>query len=459
MNSQSVPTHIVIFTDENDDNEGLLADAMGLKNAQEVSTGTESGTRVLKAERKVASRTRPEGIVEMELYDGLGVAGADLVPSQAAALRRHDRVIQVIENAYRSRPRPTDRKLLGANALDLTQPGLSPPAGALPGDPLSAYILGMKAALDELARAATLYGSGVVTPAAAGGVGGEIGWPLRMIGLTGAEHEPSGKGVRVAVLDTGIDVDHPDLVSKVDLVNTVKCFVPNETVDDRDGHGTHCAGVIAGPRTPGSGARFSVAPDAELLVGKVLGPTGGYDSWILRGVAWAITQRARVISLSLGSQPEPNGYPAQYEIAAARALAQGTVMVAASGNDSARPTHVRPVSVPANCPSVYSVGAVGQGGRIATFSNEKVNSHPGAEVDFVAPGVDIFSTYLGGTYAYLSGTSMATPHVAGLVALYFEAFPELGAGGIVGKMKADCSPITPPQTYGSGLVRFDPVAS
>ncbi|MFG1478522.1 S8 family serine peptidase [Xanthobacter sp. V4C-4] len=455
MNTQNVPTHIVVFADEADDHEQLLADAMGIKSAQEVPAGTEAGTRLLKAERKTSSRVRPDGIVEMELYAGLGVAGADLAPTQAASLRRNDRVIQVVENTYRSRPRPTVRKLLGPQGLEL------PPAPAmpLPTDPLAAYILGMKAALDNIARAVAQQGppfnpAMAANLAVAANGGGELGWPLTMMGLNGAPAEPTGKGIRVALLDTGIDVDHPDLAAKVDLTETTKCFVPNETVDDSDGHGTHCAGVIAGPHTPTSGPRFGVAPDAELLVGKVLGPTGGFDTWILRGLAWAVAQRARVVSLSLGSVPDPNGYPSQYETAATRALAQGTIVVAASGNDSARPTHVRPVTVPANCPSIFAVGAVGRGGRIAAFSNERVNAHPGAEIDFVAPGVEVLSTYLNGSYALLSGTSMATPHVAGLAALYMEAFPHLNAAAIVSHMKSRSSPIAPQETYGSGLVRL-----
>lgn len=167
-----------------------------------------------------------------------------------------------------------------------------------------------------------------------------------------------------------------------------------------------------------------------------------------------MTQGAQIISLSLGSAPDSSSFAEQYETPARRALDRGTVIFAATGNDSQRPTFVRPVSVPANCPSVYAVGSVSQSCRVSSYSNEQMHNYAGANVDFVAPGDDVYSSYVAGGYAILSGTSMATPHVAGLAALYLEAQPHLSGRALVDMMKAQCTPLFPAATYGCGLAQM-----
>lgn len=447
MNQPSIPSHIVIFSDPNDDNEALLVDTLGAANTAEVATPS-GGTRVLKPARASMNRG-PDRAPDIELYNQLGMAGVDLAPDRIQTLQRSDRVVKVLENSYRNRPRPVSRQNIGLGPAGAPLSPLRPLPTELPSDPVQAFLLGMKSTLDQVMSVA-MPSVGPVHPS---GVHGEVSWPLRMLGIRGQAGEPTGKGVKIALLDTGIDTDHPDLAHKIRVGDNAMSFVPNQTVDDTDGHGTHCAGILAGSATPSGGVRYSVAPDAELLIGRVLGPTGGYDSWILRGIAWAISRGAHIISLSLGSTPDGTTFAEQYETPARRALDRGTLFFAATGNDSQRPTFVRPVAVPANCPSICSVGAVSENSRVASYSNEQVHSYSGADVDFVAPGDEVYSSYLGGGYATLSGTSMATPHVAALAALFLQVNPGRSGRSLVDLMKAQCTPLYPHETYGSGLVQ------
>lgn len=234
----------------------------------------------------------------------------------------------------------------------------------------------------------------------------------------------TGQGVRVAVLDTGIDLTHPDLRSRI---TATRSFIIGQGVEDGNGHGTHTAGTACGPLQPRSLPRYACATGADLLVGKVLGNSGrGTDSGILAGIQWALDERADIISMSLGS-PVASGqnYSAVFEQVGRRAMARGTLIVAAAGNDSRRTRgSVQPVSHPANCPSIMAVGAVDRNLTPADFSNGAVNTN-GGKVDIVAPGVDIRSSWPGGTYRNLDGTSMAAPHVAGIAALWAQTDPAL----------------------------------
>ncbi|MFE0654764.1 S8 family serine peptidase, partial [Streptomyces sp. NPDC059534] len=154
----------------------------------------------------------------------------------------------------------------------------------------------------------------------------------------------------MAVLDTGVDTDHSDLAGRIEATAS---FVPGESVEDGNGHGTHCIGTSAGPASPRQGPRYGVACDARILAAKVLSNAGsGTDGQILAGIAWAVAQGARVISLSLGAPVRPGElFPQTYEIlGSARPRARGTVVVAAAGNDSGRPPRIEPVSRPANAP-------------------------------------------------------------------------------------------------------------
>ncbi len=237
----------------------------------------------------------------------------------------------------------------------------------------------------------------------------------------------TGAGARIAVLDTGLALDHPDFSKRANLVS--ESFVEGEAVDDGNGHGSHCCGVVAGPAKPSAGPRFGVAPGAELYVGKVLANSGsGTDGDILAGLDWAVAAGCHVVSMSLGAAVDPNEpFSRVFETVARRALRQGTVIVAAAGNDSRRSRGmIAPVSHPANCPSIIAVGAVDRLEKPGDFSNGTVGSV--GQIDLAAPGVDVRSIWSGQTpYRAVSGTSMATPHVAGVAALLVETFSPTGA--------------------------------
>jgi subtilisin family serine protease len=262
----------------------------------------------------------------------------------------------------------------------------------------------------------------------------------------------TGRDVKIAVLDTGVDTDHPDLVGRIEA--TVS-FVPGESVEDVNGHGTHCIGTAAGPANPQQGPRYGVACDARILAVKVLSNAGtGSDGQILAGMAWAVSRGARVISMSLGGQVQPGElFPQTYEILAQRALERGTVIVAAAGNDSVRPPSIRPVGRPANCPSILAVAALDRAITTSVFSNGGINGQ-GGEINIAAPGRDVRSAAPGGGYQNLSGTSMATPHVAGVVALLAQANPNASAADLMASLKAGAFPLPQPvRDVGAGLLQ------
>ncbi|MFD0498250.1 MULTISPECIES: S8 family peptidase [Streptomyces violaceusniger group] len=262
----------------------------------------------------------------------------------------------------------------------------------------------------------------------------------------------TGSGVKIAVLDTGVDTDHPDLTG---CVEATASFVSGASVEDGHGHGTHCVGTVAGPAKPGHAPRYGVAGEARVLVGKVLSDQGvGSDGEILAGMAWAVAQGARVVSMSLGAPVEPGElFPQTYENVARRALRRGTVIVAAAGNESRRPGFVAPVGRPANCPSILAVAALGKDLGTAFFSCGAING-AGGEVNIAAPGVDIFSAAPDGTYQTMSGTSMATPHAAGVATLLAQAHPDASAADLSTRLLSGAHPLAQPGAdIGAGLLQ------
>lgn len=229
-------------------------------------------------------------------------------------------------------------------------------------------------------------------------------WSLGDYGIPAIWKATLGQGVRVAVLDTGIDGAHPDLAG---AVLDVRDFTRSPFgARDRQGHGTWCCGLIAA-RRDGHGLS-GIAPKCQLLVGKVLDDGGsGLDPWIADGIAWAVAQGAHLISLSLGS-PAPSPAIAAACLAAESA---GVLVVCAAGNEGQRAGGRTNVNYPARYASTLAVSAVDRQGVLAEFSSR------GPEVDLAAPGVDMLSTFLDRKYARLSGTSMACPFVAGVAAL------------------------------------------
>lgn len=260
-------------------------------------------------------------------------------------------------------------------------------------------------------------------------------WGVRAVGAPDSPFD--GTGIIVSVLDTGIDSAHPAFQG-VDLVQ--RNFT-TEGDHDVNGHGTHCAGTIFGQDV--GGLRIGVARNVErALIGKVLGAGGGSSATIARAIQWSVDEGAHVISMSLGIDfpgfvrrlVEVHGldidpatsialeaYRANVNlfseladfVRAGSSFMQGTVIVAASGNEADRPAFEIAVAPPAAGTGIVAVGALQEGPAglsVADFSNTQVN--------ISGPGVGVVSAFPGGGLQSLSGTSMATPHIAGVAALW-----------------------------------------
>ena len=229
----------------------------------------------------------------------------------------------------------------------------------------------------------------------------------------------TGSGMKVAVLDTGMDLQHPDFAGR-SIVS--QSFVPGEDVQDGFGHGTHCIGTACGFKDQ-NGRRYGIAHKSTIYVGKVLSNAGsGAGTWILAGMEWAIANGCQVISMSLGNtNPNPS---LAYETVGRRALQNGCLIVAAAGNNGPTGT----VGQPANSPSIMAVAAVDNCLQVPTFSATS-DLVRGTKVDIAAPGVKVYSSLPvdKGRYDAWNGTSMATPHVAGIAALYAESTGKRGA--------------------------------
>ena len=219
-----------------------------------------------------------------------------------------------------------------------------------------------------------------------------------------------GKDMVIAVLDTGCDVNHPCLK---DRIIGVKNFTSgaDDDVHDSHGHGTHVSGIIAGNRL--EQGVTGVAPESKLLIIKVLGDNGdGSTMNVVNGVNYAISQKVDVINLSLGGkQNEP-----LLKMAIEKAVSQGISVVVASGNNGDGNALTDEIMYPAYYQEVIEVGAINFADSVAQFSNSN------AELDVCCYGVEITSTYPNDNYARCSGTSQATPHVSGALALLKEKF-------------------------------------
>lgn len=247
----------------------------------------------------------------------------------------------------------------------------------------------------------------------------------------------SGAGIRVAVLDTGLDLGHPDFAGRTIVSAT---FV-GQPVQDLHGHGTHTIGTATGPKSPpGSTPRYGIAHRAPIFVGKVLSNSGsGATAGVLAGINWAIANRAVVISMSLGSQAPVQ---AAYTAAGAAALAKGCLIIAAAGNSASN------TGSPANSPTIMAVASLDANLHPSAFSNF-------GKIEISAPGRDVFSSVPRPTrYGIKSGTSMATPHVAGCAALWAETSQTLRGILLWRKLIATARHLPfPVARVGAGLVQ------
>jgi len=248
----------------------------------------------------------------------------------------------------------------------------------------------------------------------------------------------SGLGIKVAVLDTGMFLPHPDFIGRPIISRS---FIAGQSVMDGNGHGTHCIGTACGTKTPpGIIQRYGIGWRATIFAGKVLSNSGsGSTATVLAGMNWAIANRCQVISMSLGAQTPVQ---AAYTAAGQAALNNGCLIIAAAGNSAA------PTGAPANSPTIMSVAALNPNRTPANFSNF-------GKVEIAAPGVGVFSSWLmPQRYNTISGTSMATPHVAGCAALWAQTSPNIRGMNLWRKLTATARPLPfVPARVGAGLVQ------
>jgi subtilisin family serine protease len=247
-----------------------------------------------------------------------------------------------------------------------------------------------------------------------------------LIATKAAASRSTGQGINVAVLDTGLFLAHPDFVGR-SIVS--RSFIPGVvSANDGHGHGTHCTGTACGALRPVLGPRYGIAHQANIFIGKVLSDQGsGSDGGILAAIDWAVANRCQVISMSLGADvPTTTTF---YETAGQRALNAGSLIVAAAGNNANRPAgNFGFVGRPANSRTFMSVGALDGNLRMGSFSARDTARAAGTAVDIAAPGVAVYSSWPMPTrYRTINGTSMATPHVAGIAALWAQASGARGA--------------------------------
>ncbi|GAA4719715.1 S8 family peptidase [Brevibacillus fulvus] len=246
---------------------------------------------------------------------------------------------------------------------------------------------------------------------------------IQMMGTPYLWTDNEGEGSVIAILDTGIDRNHPDLRSNIiDGRNFTTDYNSDPAnYEDNHYHGTHVAGIIAA--VANQSGIVGVAPRAKLFIGKVLTGQGyGEDEWITNAIEYCIDwtgpngEKISVINMSLGG-PD---YNPNLHAAIQRATENNIAVIVAAGNEGDGSSATEEISYPAYLPEVIAVGAVDYAQKVAYFSNTN------RQIDVAAPGVNILSCYPRGTYAILSGTSMASPHVAGFAALlrgkFFERF-------------------------------------
>ncbi|MBM7784836.1 S8 family peptidase [Tenggerimyces flavus] len=262
----------------------------------------------------------------------------------------------------------------------------------------------------------------------------------------------TGKGTKVAVLDSGVDDSHPDLAGQVVAAANFTDGEPG----DQDGHGTHVASTIAS-----RGERYrGVAPDAKLLAGKVCESGFCRESAILAGMNWAAEQNADVVNLSLGGADRPGTDPLEQAIDTL-SEEHGTLFVVAAGNWPGCTSPRAGVTSPATADAALAVGAVDKADHLADFSCTGPRIGDGAlKPDLTAPGVDIVAAEAGtGGHISASGTSMATPHVAGAAAILVQQHPDWTAAELKAALMGAAEPNAELTPFQQGTGRLDVAAA
>lgn len=259
-----------------------------------------------------------------------------------------------------------------------------------------------------------------------------IPWGVRHIRAPEAWSKTTGLGVRIGVIDTGIDYEHPDLRHSIERgVNLIYPTIP--PIDD-NGHGTHIAGTIAAAnRLHGM---IGVAPRASVYPVKAFDDNGtAYVSDIILGIDWCVRNRMHIVNMSFGMQNRSSAL-----LQAVQGASQsGVIVVASSGNDG----RSRDIDYPARYGDTIAVGATNESGRVAPFTNRS------AAIDIYAPGDKIVSAWLDGKYREMSGTSMATSHVSGAIALLLAHKPRLSAARVKALVKQSALPLKGARSAGA----------
>ncbi len=274
-----------------------------------------------------------------------------------------------------------------------------------------------------------------------------------------------GDGVKVAVLDTGADRSHPDLAGRI---SKTEDFSGSSGTGDVFGHGTHVASIVGGSGAASGGTRKGVAPAADLLIGKVLGDDGfGTESQVIAGMEWAAAQGAKVVNMSLGSDEASDGTDAMSLALNELSRTTGTLFVAAAGNSGENGEIT--VGSPGAADAALTVGAVDRDDSLAAFSSRGPRAGDGAvKPDVTAPGVGIVAARASGTtmgdpvdryYTAASGTSMATPHVAGAAALVAQRHPGWTGSQIKDALVSTARTIEGQKTTEQGGGRIDAAAA
>jgi subtilisin family serine protease len=406
---------IVVFADDEDDPGAVLTSAAGLP---DVAT-----SRDFKEGEDLVETAGRDGTI----FAGLGMAVVSADPDQLAALQTsrsvQGRVLSVSPELV--------HHIMGASS-----------------EYVQGYRDGVSDLSDRLGTASDArYGSSALPSVPIFQDSAQFTWGLQATETTTSAF--SGNGIRVAVLDTGFNAAHPDFAGRA---VTMKSFIPGESAEDGHGHGTHCIGTACGSKAPSTGPRYGVAYGAEIFAGKVLSNAGsGSDSGILAGIEWALVEGCAIISMSLGADVAESHPP--YTTAGRRALDQGVLIIAAAGNNARRlQGNNGIVGAPANSPYILAVGALNQQLDLTFFSARSLPLR-GGQVDVAGPGWQVYSSWPMPTrYRAISGTSMATPHAAGVAALWAEATGYRGRELWSVMVQESQRLIEPSVDVGSGLI-------